>query len=62
MKLLMFLVLVFLSFPKDSFGIVKRDDVSAQKYIVQTRPTYLIDMPHEGHGVLIKPNCKFTIS
>lgn len=61
-NIVILLVFVLLFFPKDSFGIVKRDDITEQKYLVVERPEYLIDMPHEGHGVLIKPNWILTVA
>ncbi|BBN81267.1 hypothetical protein PA25_12520 [Pseudoalteromonas sp. A25] len=45
-----------------SWSIVQRHDVPKDMYIAQSTPEYLIDMPGEGHGVLIKPNWIVTVA
>jgi len=62
MKFTFFLLLVCLLLPTDSNGIVIRHDQPAQAYIVSTIPDYLIDMPHEGHGVLFHPQWIVTVA
>jgi hypothetical protein len=44
---------VSLLLPNSSNAVVKRHDMPAEKYVVENAPEFLIDMPHEGHGVLI---------
>lgn len=44
---------VSLLLPNYSNAVVKRHDIPAEKYAVENAPAFLIDMPHEGHGVLI---------
>ena len=62
MKIFIIIVLTFLCFPKESSSIVVRDDVSDSQFRDKHRPEYLIDMPHEGHGVLIKSNWILTVA
>lgn len=59
-KILLLTVLVTFSLP--SLSIVTRHDVSEERYIAEKVPDYLIDMPGEGHGVLIKPNWIVTVA
>jgi hypothetical protein len=52
MKLLCLIVaLVFYS--NASYGVVKRHDVNGKLYEVIESPAFIIDMPGDGHGVLI---------
>lgn len=60
MKALVFLLLAVISF--QSFAVVKRHDISPQQYVLDKPPEYLIDMPHEGHGVLISPHWILTVA
>ena len=48
-------------FPINSATLLKRHDVPQTDYAVVSS-SYLIDMPHEGHGVLIKPNWIVTVA
>ena len=56
------LLITLLIFSQSSYSIVKRHDISPEQYNVKVPPGYLIDMPHEGHGVLIAPNWIVTVS
>lgn len=60
MKTLIFLLLII--FSQYSFAVVKRHDVSEKNYEVTNTPEYLINMPHEGHGVLITPEWIVTVA
>lgn len=60
MKALFAFLFIFLSF--GSNAVVKRHDVAAENYLVEQMPEYLIDMPHEGHGVLIEPQWVVTVA
>jgi len=59
-KIILFMVILTFSIP--SFSIVIRHDVDKEQYLVKDSPEYLIDMPGEGHGVLIKPNWIVTVA
>ena len=39
-----------------------RHDVSAEKYRVEKMPEYVVDMPGEGHGVLIAEQWVVTVA
>jgi len=60
MKIWLLLYLFFVSF--SSHAVVKRHDISPEKYVLQQAPDFLIDMPHEGHGVLINPQWVVTVA
>lgn len=60
MKVLLFFVLNFIAL--SSNAVVKRHDVSPENYKLDSAPQYLIDMPHEGHGVLISPQWILTVA
>lgn len=49
-------------FTASSFAVVKRHDIPAHHYKLDKAPTYLIDMPYEGHGVLIAPQWIVTVA
>ncbi len=51
MKVLFIFFIIF--FSTCSNAVVKRHDVHPEIYVIDKIPEYLIDMPHEGHGVLI---------
>jgi trypsin len=53
---------ILLIFSQYSFSVVKRDDVPEKNYEVIKSPEYLINMPHEGHGVLIAPKWIVTVA
>jgi len=59
-KIILLTMLVSLSLP--CFSIVIKHDVAEDKYLAKKVPEYLIDMPGEGHGVLIKPNWIVTVA
>lgn len=56
------LLLFFLLFAISSNAVVKRHDIPAENYILEKAPEYLIDMPHEGHGVLINSQWVVTVA
>ncbi|WP_100916034.1 S1 family peptidase [Pseudoalteromonas spongiae] len=60
MKVLSILSIIF--FSTCSNAVVKRHDVPAKNYLLAEAPEYLIDMPHEGHGVLINPQWILTVA
>jgi len=60
MRLLFILALCVLSFTSEA--VVTRHDVSSESYAVQSFPGYMIDMPHEGHGVLIHEQWIVTVA
>jgi hypothetical protein len=60
MKILSFLLLFLYSLASNA--VVKRHDIPAENYLLETSPEYLIDMPHEGHGVLIDPQWVLTVA
>lgn len=60
MKFLLFLALILLSI--SSQAVVKRHDIPAENYVVEKMPEYLVDMPHEGHGVLINAQWIVTVA
>ncbi|GAA81852.1 trypsin-like serine protease [Pseudoalteromonas sp. BSi20495] len=60
MKLSIFLVLALYCI--DSNAVVMRHDVSVDKYRVEKIPEYIIDMPQEGHGVLIDEQWVVTVA
>ncbi len=60
MKIWLLLFLCFYSL--FSNAIVKRHDVLPESYVVSNAPKYLIDMPHEGHGVLINSQWVLTVA
>lgn len=59
-RLILFTILVTLSLP--CLSIVTKHDVTKEKYLVKEVPEFLIDMPGEGHGVLIQPNWIVTVA
>jgi hypothetical protein len=60
MKVLFLLSIIFFSTSSDA--VVKRHDVPPESYILDKTPEYLIDMPHEGHGVLINSQWIVTVA
>lgn len=60
MRVLVFFSFVFMAF--SSNAVVKRHDIPAKNYVLDKAPKYLIDMPHEGHGVLINPQWIVTVA
>lgn len=61
MKVL-FLLLFLSLFSTGSNAVVKRHDIPAENYTLKKLPEYLIDMPHEGHGVLINSQWIVTVA
>ena len=49
----LFLMIAFLSYSSVSYAVVKRHDVNAKLYEINQAPAYILDMPSDGHGVLI---------
>ncbi len=62
MKFIIPLISVLLTLSQYSFAVIKRHDVPAKNYEVAKTPEYLVDMPHEGHGVLITPKWIVTVA
>tara|TARA_R110002153_G_scaffold46985_13_gene132888 strand:+ start:5892 stop:6680 length:789 start_codon:yes stop_codon:yes gene_type:complete len=60
MKVLFLLSLIF--FSTGSNAVVKRHDIPPENYVIVKAPDYLIDMPHEGHGVLINSQWIVTVA
>jgi hypothetical protein len=60
MKALFLLSLIFFSI--GSNAVVKRHDIPPENYLIEKAPEYLIDMPHEGHGVLINSQWIVTVA
>ena len=60
MKILFLLSIIF--FSTYSNAVVKRHDIPPENYVVEKTPEYLIDMPHEGHGVLINSQWIVTVA
>jgi tetratricopeptide (TPR) repeat protein len=46
-------MIAFLSYSSVSYAVVKRHDVNGKLYEVNQIPAYIVDMPGDGHGVLI---------
>ncbi len=61
MKRWSLLLCIMLCTSQQSLTIVKRHDVQGEAYEVAKEPGYLIDMPYEGHGVLISPQWVVTV-
>lgn len=62
MKLTHWLFITLLCLPSHCFSVVKRHDIPAESYQVTTPPEYLVNLPHEGHGVLINPGWIVTVA
>jgi hypothetical protein len=60
MKVLFILILIL--FSASNYAVVKRHDIPAKNYVLDKIPEYLIDMPHEGHGVLINSQWVVTVA
>ena len=60
MKLLTLLFLLLFSIT--CHAVIKRHDIPAKNYAIEQTPDYMIDLPHEGHGVLIKPQWVVTVA
>lgn len=60
MKVLFLLSIIL--FSTYSNAVVKRHDVPPENYVLDKMPEYLIDMPHEGHGVLINSQWVLTVA
>jgi hypothetical protein len=54
--------LLFFLFSINSNAVVKRHDLPPGNYVVKKAPEYLIDMPHEGYGVLINSQWIVTVA
>jgi len=60
MKVLFLLSIIFFSI--DCNAVLKRHDIPSENYVIEKAPEYLIDMPHEGHGVLINSQWIVTVA
>ena len=56
MKYLLTAIFMSTVLTAESFAVIKRHDVEDKQYRLETAPDFLINMPHEGHGVLIAPH------
>lgn len=54
--------LFFFTLALPSQAIVTRHDISPEQYLADSAPEFLVDMPGEGHGVLIEPNWIVTVA
>ena len=59
-SIILSLALLFISQP--GVTIVTQHDLPAEAYLAHKQPDYLVDMPGEGHGVLIKKNWVVTVA
>lgn len=57
-----FLAILLACFSLNAAAIVTRHDVDEKKYLLAEQPGFLIDMPGEGHGVLIHPKWILTVA
>jgi len=48
-----FIFIAFLMYSQVSYGVVKRHDVNGKLYEINQPPAFIVDMPNDGHGVLI---------
>jgi len=55
-------ILILISIHKNVIAVVMRHDTPKDEYAVLKFPDYLIDMPHEGHGVLISSNWIISVA
>lgn len=55
-------LLFFFFFAISSNAVVKRHDIPPENYVLEKAPEYLINMPYEGHGVLIKSQWIITVA
>ena len=60
MKLLILISAFVLSVA--AHAVVMRHDVPPEHYALDEAPGYLVDLPHEGHGVLIAPRWVVTVA
>ncbi|WP_199609873.1 S1 family peptidase [Flocculibacter collagenilyticus] len=60
MRILLFFFLFCIAFISNA--VVIRHDIPSKNYKLDKAPEYLIDMPHEGHGVLISPQWILTVA
>jgi hypothetical protein len=59
---ILFLLSLFSILPAGSHAVVKRHALPPENYAIVKAPEYLIDMPHEGHGVLINSQWIVTVA
>jgi len=52
---------IIITYSQSSFAVVISHNIPEVNYEVETAPDFLIDMPHEGQGVLISPNWILTV-
>lgn len=55
-------LLIFCFYSLSCNAVVKRHDTPSENYVVNKAPEFLIDMPHEGHGVLINSQWILTVA
>ncbi|MBT5074303.1 MAG: trypsin-like serine protease [Kordiimonadaceae bacterium] len=61
MKLVFTFIVITIICSQNSFAVVISHNVPEAAYEVSVAPDYLIDMPHEGHGVLVASNWVLTV-
>ena len=54
--------LALLLMPSTVLAIVTRHDVPEQSYLLKNQPAFLVNLPHEGHGVLIHARWVLTVA
>ena len=54
------MALVSVCFPVK--GIIVRHDISETRYLLADLPEFLVDLPHDGHAVLIHPQWLVTVA
>ena len=59
---LLLLGLALLTLSSKVMAIVTRHDVPEQNFLLNEQPAFLVDLPHEGHGVLIHPRWVLTVA
>jgi hypothetical protein len=55
-------VMTLLMAEQSTMAVIKRHDIIASEYDVANTPDFLIDMPHEGQGVLIASQWIVTVA
>ena len=63
MKIIFVLICLIIPILEQPNPIVRRHDASESDYIVtENIPEFIIDLPHEGHGVLISEQWILTVA
>lgn len=59
-KLIFLITLLALS--TTSFAVITRHDKPKEQFLLSSQPDYLVDLPYEGHGVLIDASWVLTVA